>query len=271
MNWILIIILLVAAYGVYKLVGITLRKRSELKEEGEPAGIVTSAQKGINEEIAPVERVESDAATEYNAKGLGGQPLFYNEVDHSQGRFVSFFRKQEDYADERIVKNNFYRIRYLKDVTKFWFIRTSEEEETSCVFRPGIDTITKHCGEQPGIPAEGLVIIKRSMDGRNLGRGDSERYRLQLLQEKDWTKMQSDMLLQLQDRTRLQTLDPTSKEYVDLMEQLLKRTSKIHSAARSSGSSESSFGSPYANEIYGGEDTGGSPDGGSEGLWKLGN
>lgn len=263
-----IIVIAAVAYILYKLITGTLAKKKEKN-----VGIGEAAKEYVKDASEPTPRVDSKAAETYPAKSLGGQPQFYNEVDHNYGRFLGMFRTATDMADDRVIHNNCYRIRYLKDVTYFWWFKSSKEEITPCVFRPGIDVISKHVGEETGVPSEGLVIIKRSMDGQRLQRGEQERYRMMLLHEKNYSKMLADMLLSLQDRQRLAHMDPGSKEYVDTMVEMLQRTKKIQDAAggRSSGG-DNMFNNPYSQEMYGAEDTTPSNTGseGGDGLWRLG-
>jgi len=221
----------------------------------------------------PEHRIDKHAGKIAPAKTLGGQPMYYNEVDHTIGRFVSMYRTESDMADARVIHNNCYRIRYLKDVTYFWFIKASKEEITPCVFRPGIDVISKAPGEAAGVPAEGIVIIKRSMDGQLLATGDGERYRSLLLMEKSWNAMLADKILFMSDHQRRAHMDPTSKEYTDDMVAMVKRNKTIVDAAGGQRQDNFGLGNPYAQEMYGNEDSIPQPggDGGQDnGLWRLG-
>ena len=269
LNIFLIIGGLIAAYFGFS----ALRGISAMKSEHEDVDWFGASQLYFKSFFKGRPRVDSKAAETYHAKGLGGQPIFYNEADYSFGRFVSMYRSDEDLADERVVHNNLYRVRYLKDVRYFLFFKGSEEAVTPCVFRPGIDVISLSPGEAAGVPSEGLVILRRSLCGTRLATGHGERYRSLLLAEQGKSKMFSDLLYMVQTKQRLAHMDPSSKEYVDEIVEMLKRTKKIHDAAggRERGDGLGGFGSPYSQEMYGGEDpsfSGGG--GGDDGLWKLG-
>lgn len=265
MNIIIIILLMILGFLVltngWKIFQASRRNSISLVEAG---------QEHFKDQLTPTPRVDKKASEEWSPKSLGGQPLYYNDVDHSYGRFVGLVRTETDRADPRIIHNNCFRVRYLKDVKYFWGIKASKEYTTPCVFRPGIDIHNKSPGEEDGVPSEGLVIIKRSMDGQRLARGEGERYRSLLLQEKGYNRMLSDMLLTVQQKNKLAHMDPTSKEYVDAMVQMLQRTKKIQDAAGGrSGGNDFGLANPYSQEMYGAEDNTPSA-GGDEGLWRLG-
>jgi hypothetical protein len=266
MNQLIIIIgAIIAGYYLIKVIRAIIQKRRE-----KDVTIAKAAAEVAKESAEAEPRVDKKAAETWSPKSLGGQPLYYNEVDHTSGRFLGLFRTDADMADERIIHNDFYRIRYLYDVTYFWWFKASKEATTPCVFRPAIDVISKQPGEEAGVPAEGLVIIRRSMDGQRIVTGVGERYKHLLLQERSFSKMLADMLIGMEDKQRLAFMDPGSKEYVEHMTQMLQRTKKIHDAASGrSGGDGFGLGAPYAQEMYGAEDTTPSP-GGEEGLWKLG-
>ena len=245
---------------------------SSIRSESDDLDWIGASKVYFQNFMKPTPRLEPKAAEVYDAKGLGGQPVFYNEADYSFGRFVSMFRTEEDLADERVLHNNLYRIRYLKDVRYKIFLKGSVEDVTPCVFRPGIDVISLSPGEAAGVPTEGLVILRRSLCGTRLATGLGERYRSLLLAEKGRSNMLSDMLFMVQDKQRLAHMDPGSKEYVEEIVEMLKRTKKIQDAAggRERGGDGLGFGSPYSQEMYGDDSTSSGGSGGDDGLWKFG-
>lgn len=248
----------------YLLTGIFRTKKSK------DISYVEATKEFVKTTLEVEQRIDKDAGQFHAAKSLGGQPLFYNEVDHSIGRFLSTFRTESDMADQRIIHNNCYRVRYLKDVKYLGLFKASREEVTPCVFRPGIDLVFKSPGEEPGIPSEGIVVLKRSMDGQRLGHGDNVRLRSMIQIERSQNKMLADMLIMIQDKKRLAHMDPTSKEYTEDMINMLKRTKQIHDAASGRRDEGSGFSNPYAQEMYGAEDTTPQSGAGEDGLWKLG-
>jgi hypothetical protein len=265
-NYVLIAAVAIGSYLLYKTIRGILAKRKEKN-----TGILDATKQHFKEQTTPSPRVDKKAAEENAPKSLGGTPQFYNEVDHTYGRFLGMFRTDADMGDSRVIHNNCFRIRYLQDVTYFYWFKGSKEVISPCVFRPGIDVISKQPGEEAGVPTEGLVVIKRSMDGQRLLRGDHERYRSMLLAEKSYSQMLADMLLSVQDRQRLAHMDPGSKDYVDTMVEMLQRTKKIQEAA-GGRQRDDSFGlnNPYSSELYGAEDTTPPPGTGDDSLWKLG-
>lgn len=265
MNWGLIIGVVVVVAG-YFLFNRVRSKKSELRDKDKNASTWKAIHASMADFFLPIDKYPKDIAGQ-SPKSLGGQPLFYNEVDHSKGRFLGWVLNDADKSDTRKIQNGFYRARLHMDVTRFWFIKSHKEVLTPCVFRPGIDAITKGPGEEEGIPPEGLVIFKRSLDGTKLSASCSDRYRNQLLDEKHKGGVLADMMISLRDKERYQGLGDSTKELTDEMENNLKRTKKVHDAVLNRPST--GFGAPYGNEIYGTE----SPDnlglGADSGLWKF--
>lgn len=226
--------------------------------------------KAVTETIKSFSETEVRYPTSHETttpKTLGGKPHLYNEADHTRGRFLAFIRTPTDKEDERVLKGGFYRIRYLKDVKKFWFYKTSQEETTPCVFRPGIDTLMKNPGEEPGVPPEGLIVVKRSMDGHRVATTGADRYRIQLLNERAKNSILADSMLNLLDKDRLANLPLSGEELSSELEKLLKRTKKVHDAASGRSNSDHNFGSPYGNELFGNEPP--STPSTNEGLWNF--
>ena len=262
--WILVgVAAVVAIYLVFNKVR---SKKSDLESKNKPAGPMNAINASMAEFFVPIDKYPKDIAG-ISPKTLGGQPLFYNEVDHTKGRFLGWVRNDADKADVRKMQNGFYRARIHMDVMRFWFIRSHKEILTPCVFRPGIDAITKGPGEEEGVPPEGLVIFKRSLAGTELANSTSERYRNQLLDEKFKNGVMADMLITVRDKERYQGLGDASKELTDEMENNLKRTKKVHDAIQNRPSGLG-YGAPYGSEMYGAEN----PDlglGNESNLWKF--
>jgi len=268
---IMIGVVVVAGYFAWKGYQRFIDARRSLIEQGKTAGIINVLVAAWDDFFVPIDRYPKDISDE-PAKSLGGQPFFYNEVDHSRGRFLGWIRTDEDRADERKIDNGFYRARVTRDVRFFWFFVGHKEETTPCVFRPGIDAITKGPGEEEGVPPEGIVVFKRSMDGMKLAISNSERYRSLLLDEKHKTSIMADMIVAMKDKERLTGLGESSKEFSEEMENILRRSRKVHDAAAGrAGSDGMGVGTnPYGADMYGNEDsspTTGSP--GTDNLWKF--
>lgn len=230
------------------------------------SGLVPEKKKMFFGLVTPKQRFPHKV-TDMDAKAFG-YPYFYNEVDHTKGRFVHWFRKKIDEADER--KVGLYRAKIMTDHIFLWFFKTSRELVTPCVFRPGIDAIQKLPGEEPGVPPEGMVIFKRSMDGKRVSEEASyNRWRARVLLERHQKKMLDDMVTTLLSKDHLEASSLVNKETTDQIENILKRLNKIRSAAGSGGAGEmglgGGFGQPYGDEIYGTEEQ--TPAGGS--VWNL--
>lgn len=264
-NVIIVGIAFIVGLIIFSLAKKVLSKKKENKSKGEDTGNVGAVKGAVNDFFVPVDRYPKDVK-DLPAKSLGGQPQFYNEVDHSRGRFIAWIRTKEDLADERVILNNFYRARVRLDVKYFWFIPAHKDELTPCVFRPNIDAVFKGPGEEVGVPTEGIVILKRSLDGTRLATGQGERFRQLLLDEKHKNTILADMMVTVRDKERIMGLADTSKEAADEIENQLKRTRKVHDAAMGRKDS-SDISSPYGSEMYGDEDiTAGT---GSQDIWQF--
>jgi len=241
-------------------------KKTSKEDDGVTgSGLMAKKKKVFFGMFTPKQR-QAGKVTEMDSNAFGF-PYFYNEIDHTRGRFVHWFRKKIDEADER--KEGLYRAKVLSDATFLWFFKISRELITPCVFRPGIDAIQLLPGEQPGVPPEGMVIFKRSMDGKFVSPTASyNRWRAMYLTEKHEKNMLDDMLSTLLSKDKLEASALTSKESTDKMIQLLKRLRKIQSAAGSGGGSGGDYdryGNQYSDEVYGGEED--TPQ--NEGVWNL--
>lgn len=201
-------------------------------------------------------------------KGAGGPPQFYNEADHTRGRFAGWVRTPEDKSDVRKVQNGFYRASLNIDVKYFWFFPGHKRVLTPCVFRPGIDSNTIGPGEEEGIPPEGLVIFKRSLDGLKLAPSSADRYRNLMLDEKHKNGVLADMIINMKDKERLAGLGDASKEATDEMETKMKRTRKVHDVAAGRGE-PNPMTSPYSQEMYGQEGLEGGGPATPESVWKF--
>ena len=262
--FVIVVLLVLAGAKIF----FDMRKtQKKLIAKNQDAGMLDAVKANMKRFFVAQERYPKDIK-ELSAKSLGGQPYFYNEVDHTKGRFLGLYRTKEDLADERVILNNYYRARILIDVRIFWFIPASHEESTPCRFRENIDIITKLPGEEVGVPPEGLVIFKRSMDGTRLTQGAGERWRSQLLEEKYTKSILVDTITNLRDKERFTAYGDTSKEYTDQMENKLKRTKKLHDVSAGKNSGLEGYGTPYGQEMYG-EENPGLAAGGSENLWNF--
>lgn len=255
------------AYIAYKIYNAVMESRKKLKGEGKSASVTELAKETGRHAISVEQRYPKDIQ-ELNSKALGGQPEFYNEADHSRGRFLGWTRTTEDRSDMRVIEGDFYRARILKDVKYLGFFKASKEEITPCVFRPHIDAVFKAPGEEPGVPPEGIVVFKRSLDGIKLAFGHDERYRLLLIDERHKRSIMADMLHNMREKERLLGAEDASKDLSEEIENKLKRSKKMHDAA-SGRSAERDITAPYTNEMYGDEDSLGAGQTGSEGLWKF--
>lgn len=262
----LVVIVLLLLAGA-KIVLDMRKTQKKLSEKNQDAGMLDAIKANMKGFFVAQDRYPKDIK-ELSGKSLGGQPYYYNEVDHTRGRFLGWIRNKEDLADERVILNNYYRARILIDVKIFWIIPASHEEVTSCRFRPGIDSITKGPGEEIGIPPEGMIIFKRSIDGTRLTQGAGERWRSQLLEEKHTKSILVDIITNLRDKERFANYGDTSKEYTDQMENKLKRTKKLHDVSAGRNSGLEGYGTPYGQEMYG-EENQGIGAGGSENLWNF--
>ena len=142
-NFIVLGLMIAGGFIVFKIITGTLAVKKERN-----LGLMEAGKEYVADQAKPTDRVDKKDAEFAAAKSLGGQPLYYNEVDHTFGRFVSLFRTDADMADERVIHNDCYRVRYLKDVTYFWFIKASKEAVTPCVFRPGVDLVALQPGQE---------------------------------------------------------------------------------------------------------------------------
>ena len=97
----LIVIILVSVYALYRLITGILAKRKAKK-----LGMVEAGKEYFKDQATPEPRTDKKAAEEWSPKSLGGQPLYYNEVDHTYGRFLGLFRTDADKADARVIHND---------------------------------------------------------------------------------------------------------------------------------------------------------------------
>ena len=261
---VIIVLLLLAAAKIFFDM---IKTKKKLVEKDPAANMIDAIKANMKRFFVSQERYPK-SIKELSGKSLGGQPYFYNEVDHTKGRFLGTYREPVDLADERVLATNSYRARVLIDARIFWFIPVSHEETTPCRFREGIDIITKMPGSEVGVPPEGLVIFKRSMDGTRLTQGGGERWRAALLEEKHTKSILVDIITNLRDKERFVSYGDTSKEYTDQMENKLKRTKKLHDVSAGKNSGLEGFGNPYAQEMYG-EENPNLGAGGSENLWNF--
>lgn len=245
------------------------KKLKAKKDEDGGVGYVDAFKEILKGSATPIERNPDISET-----GMGfsnGQPLFYNEIDHSKGRFLGWIRNDMDQADDRKILHNFYRAKIAKDVKYFWFFPGHKIETTPCVFRPGIDAIQKQPGEEPGVPPEGMLIFKRSMDGKRVSQDNDARWRSMLHDQKHLNTVMQDMILNLRDKERLQGSSEIADEVISAIENKLKRSKRAHDAASgrsSSGDMSPLGGSPYGREMYS-PDAGLEGGGGSDSMWNF--
>jgi hypothetical protein len=259
----------IGAFIAYKAISIVLSKRSELANKGQDTGVKSLAMESLNHFAKARERDETNTQ-DLSGAAFGGQPQFFNEADCSKGRFLGWVRTDMDRADSRKIENGLYRAPVTQDVKYFWFFPGTKEVTTPCVFRPGIDSIHYTAGEKTGVPVEGMIVLKRSLDGQSIATGTTERYRSLLLDEKHKNGILQDMLIGLRDKERLAGLEDSSKESSEEMEKRLRRTKKIHDAASGRGGNDFMGGNPYGQEMYGPEPEPGPLGGeGSNTLWNF--
>ncbi len=248
----ILIMLAIGGFIAYKLYLNVTSTFKSLKSKEVPLTPSNITKELIKKGVTSTPRY-SKSIQEYDVRHLGGQPQFFNLADHSRGRFLGFFRTENDKADPRIANNNFFRIKYLVDSTTLWFIKSSKTAQTPCVFRPGIDVILKAPGEEVGLPPDGLVMIHRSMDGTKLATGFGDRMRNKFLDEQHKANILKDMIAVMHDKERLAGLGDDNKTFTDEMEEKLKRTKRLHKAAIGSKESSDMMGNPYGSEMYGDE------------------
>jgi hypothetical protein len=259
------ILILAGIYVVYRLGSSFLPMFKREKKEGKKTTeAVTTSLKAY---VTPEYTTPKDVG-KMSPKSMGGIPMFYNEVDHTKGRFLGWMRYPEDYADERIVLNGFYRARINVDVRYLWLFPGAKEEVTPCRFRPGIDSVFKAPGEEQGIPPEGLMILKRSIDGRRLGPDSLNRYRNRLLDELHRNAMLSDTISAVRDKERLLAHGDMTREAQEDMMIKLKRNRKTQDAAMGKSDRQQGFGMPYGQEMYGNEEGAGVLPGADQ-TWKF--
>jgi hypothetical protein len=263
-TFVIIVLLILAGAKIF----FDMRKtQKKLSAKNQDASMLDAVKANMKSFFVSQDRYPKDLSV-LSDKSVGGQPYFYNEVDHTRGRFIRLYRTPEDLADERVLATNSYRARVLIDSKIFWFIPRSHPETTVCRFRKGIDIVTINPGEEVGVPPEGLVIFKRSMDGTRISQGAGERWRSQLLEEKYTKSILVDHITNLRDKERFTAYGDTSKEYTDQMENKLKRTKKLHDVSAGRNTGMEGYGSPYTQEMYG-EESPGLAAGGSENLWNF--
>jgi hypothetical protein len=235
------------------------------KQRKEGASTGTAAKNTFKSFIEPEPIIP--VSSQLPQKSIGGLPYFYNEVDHTKGRFLGWVKYDEDKADIR--KWKFYRARVNIDVRYLWVFKGAKEVVTPCVFRPGIDCIFKAPGEEEGIPPEGLMVFRRSMDGRRLGGDAVNRYRNILLDTQHKNSVLSDTLYALRDKERLMGSGDMMKETTDDLEIKMKRIRKMHdSAVGKNDRGMNQFANPYGQEMYGEEQQGMNPAG-ADSTWKF--
>lgn len=261
------VLIVVGGYIIFSVSKKILDAKNKNKLEGKDDSLKKSFGDALSEFFVPIERYPKGIRG-LSDKSLGGQPEFYNEVDHSRGRFLGWERTPYDLGDPRKTENGFMRARISRDVTYFWFIKGHKTELTPCVFRPGIDAITRGPGEEDGVPPEGIVIFKRSLDGMRLASGHSERYRSLLLDEKHKNSILADMILNMKSKERIAGAEDTSREATEEIENKLKRTKKMHDVAGGRSGAGDMMGNHYGPDMYGPENIDGNAPSG-DGLWKF--
>ena len=200
-------------------------------------------------------------------------PEFINLADYSKGRFIRWEPPTEaDRADD--ARRGLRRMRYSQDTTIFWFFRTSRELVTPCVFDPELDVEFIPPGTKPGIPLEGLLILKRSLNGKHLAREAMSRAVMHARDMRQMNELQADAIQNLLSLERLRMSQIGSEHWSSEMEKMIKNNSRVMRELGGRGGPQPAFGGgmgysdPYGEEIYG-TDGGAYGAQGAEGAWRL--
>ena len=189
---------------------------------------------------------------------------FYNEVDHTRGKFHYYYKTESDKHDPR--KAEYFRIRYSVDAKMWGFLPAWKTYNTRCVFRPGVDTDFISPGQECGISEDGLVVIKKSMDGMRLSSSTNNVTRHKLFDAEHQLEVMANFHMLTRDKERFTSYKPTSEEFMDELEGGIKNLRKLEKRESTPG------GDPYARAIYDtpGLETGEVTPGGGDGGWNMG-
>lgn len=196
-------------------------------------------------------------------EGIGYCDL-YDEVDHTRGKFHYFYKTDSDQHDPR--KKEFYRIKYSVDAKLFGVFPSWKTYTTRCAFRPGIDTAFVAPGQEPGISEDGLIVIKRSLDGTRLSSQSNNMLRHKVLDLEHQMEVMANFNLMLRDKERFSSYKPTGQEFLDELKNGMENLRKLDKKEVTPGFN------PYANDLYSGLERpmnpGVRPEG--EGGWDVG-
>jgi len=201
-----------------------------------------------------------------------GPPEFFNMADFSRGRFLGWEPpRASDLADD--AKRRLRRMRIGMDTTKFWWFKTSVEKVTPCVFDPALDVEFISPGTYPGVPLEGIVLIKRSLDGKRLAREAISRALMETRDLQHLTEIQADVLYKHLSLERLKGVAVGSDRHTEEMEKIAENhhriMRKIGGTQRPPGFGEGMpFANPFGEETFG-ADSAMQGGGGMEGAWRL--